>query len=153
VKLAELIVEGKPGEWTYELAKKKREAKADKKYLDKRITDYFKAAKPAKVKKPTDDEIMMKIDDAIGQTFPDTEPIGYLLPWMSKHGLDYKDIDRVVNKQQKRKTGLDGYLADIWRDNAGDRILDAERGHIDKYSPFYVIDENGKIHPTQNPWK
>ena len=91
-----------------------------KKAAAKREREYAKqAARDARPKKPTLDQIWQKIEHAISNYFPDGDPTDYLAPYMERNGLDWDDITRACKKQ--------GYsnLWDYWNTLAQDIEHDA----------------------------
>jgi hypothetical protein len=48
-----------------------------------------------------DNVLWKKLQDQIGLSFPDTDPMDMLTPWLKKNNINMNDVDRVT----KRKTG------------------------------------------------
>jgi len=84
-------------------------------------------------------------EEAIGNAFPDGDPIDHFGPWLEKRGLDMSDADAAFKKIHKK--GFYDYLADMWDDHAADRIHDAQHHgtHGDDYS--------GEWFAGDNPWR
>lgn len=132
--------------------------KADEREEAKRQRLLVKAKKDTQM-------IWNNVQEAIGSTFPDGDPIDKLGPWMRRSGFDIHDIDAAVKKHAgKKKTGdygLYDYLADMWDDSADDALHDAENGrkhdrgiHVPDTSVFINFDEGrGKYKKASNPWK
>lgn len=91
-----------------------------KKAAAKREREYQRqAARDAKPKKPTLDQIWQKIENAISNYFPDGDPTDYLGPYMDRNNLTWDDITRACKRQ--------GYkdLWDYWNTLAQDIENDA----------------------------
>lgn len=96
----------------------KREAA--KKAAAKREREYQRqAARDARPKKPTLDQIWQKVEHAISNYFPDGDPTDYLGPYMDRNNLTWDDITRACKRQ--------GYkdLWDYWNTLAQDIENDA----------------------------
>ena len=113
-----------------------------------------RANKPKKVTNVELDTIYHKVEDAVGQSFPDGDPIDHFSGWLRKNGFTMDDVDAAFKKNTK--STYYQYLANMWDDHAGDRIADAKnnvkRGGTPDDSPFYKV-EDGKVNATDNPWK
>lgn len=91
-----------------------------KKAAAKREREYAKqAARAAKPKKPTLDQIWQRVEHAISNYFPDGDPTDYLNPYMERNNLTWDDITRAAKKN--------GYkdLWDYWNTLAQDIENDA----------------------------
>jgi len=159
VKLSSLLEDRYADRWARELATKNR-AKIAKEREEIEKASAVIEKKPPKPKKPTSSEIYNKVVTVIGNTFPDGDPIDWLIPYMKRTGVTREEIDAAVRKHALiKRGGLYTYLASMWDDFQGDTISDAKAAladkrmrDVDEHSPFYnVID--GKIEPTENPWK
>lgn len=95
-------------------------------------------------------KIWNKVESAISNSFPDGDPIDYLIPWMRRNDIEMKDIDIAARKHSGSKSYND-YLADMWDDLAADAMADAAHGHTDEHSPYFDM-EDGKPVMRQNPW-
>jgi hypothetical protein len=91
-----------------------------KKAAAKREREYAKqAARAAKPKKPTLDQIWQRVEHAISNYFPDGDPTDYLNPYMERNNLTWDDITRATKRN--------GYkdLWDYWNTLAQDIENDA----------------------------
>ncbi len=140
-------------DWAKILAKKNRDRIALEKRIAKERKDLEKVrpVRVAKPIKPSQDLIWRKVVDVIGNSFPDGDPIDYLIPYMEKNGITMKEINAAVRKYER--VDFYQYLSRLWDESAADQIHDAKNGHIDDNSPFYNVDKNQNIVPAQNPWK
>ncbi len=70
-----------------------------KKAAAKREREYAKqAARAAKPKKPTLDQIWQRVEHAISNYFPDGDPTDYLNPYMERNNLTWDDITRAAKR-------------------------------------------------------
>lgn len=122
-------------EWKQTVANKPKEPKVPK----------------APVKKLTLRDVYDRVETAIGNSFPDGDPIDHFGPWLEKNKLTMDHVDRAFRKFAK--TSYNQYLVDMWDSTAGDAIHDAKNGHVDHYSPYYDVAADGVITPKANPWK
>lgn len=114
-----------------------------------------KPEKPEKAPKITDADIMSRVDGALGSAMDGVDPMDTIGRWMEKNNIDMDRVDKVVNKSEKIKTGLYGYIASAWDDLQADRVSDAKHSkNKDDHesNEFYRI-KDGKVIPSQNPWK
>jgi len=93
---------------------------AKKKAYDNRMqmkayADQFKkvpaAPQPAKPKL-TLDTIWRKVEDVVGQVFPDGDPIDWLIPWFKKHGIEDFKVGDLITRAAKKHGYKDMY--DYW---------------------------------------
>src|SRR5574343_136891 len=110
---------------------------------------------PKKPKKPTLDEIYSKVEMAVGESFPDGDPLDRLGRWMREHDLTMDDIDRAFKKNAKQT--YHQYLGDMWEGMAQDAFHDAytqyhKHGEVDDdYGPYWYMSKEGpKL--RDNPW-
>lgn len=96
------------------------------------------------------DRIHSIVTDKIGQSFPDGDPIGRLIPWMDKNKVSMEEIDKAF--RVNGDGSYNDYLIDMWDQMASDATYDAEHGHIDPNSPYYDTDKEGKVKKRDNPW-
>jgi hypothetical protein len=84
-----------------------------------------RAAKPKK-EKIDYQEIARKIEQVVGSTFPDGDPIDLLIPYMRRRwGLEW-DLGQHLDRAAKRHLGArsyDDYLATLWDQVADDELL------------------------------
>ena len=94
---------------------------------------------------------------AIGDSFPDGDPIDHFAGPLRRLGVPEYSVMDYADKAMKKfggkseKKGVYGYLADMWDDMAGDAMYDAKNGG-EARSPFVEI-EDGKPVKQDNPWK
>jgi hypothetical protein len=94
-----------------------------------------KPPKPAKEPRPKKEpvnlgKIWMHVETAIGDSFPDGDPIDHIKGPKDQWGhLDMDLINKAVKQYagrgKKAKYGLYDYLADMWDDHQADRLYDA----------------------------
>jgi hypothetical protein len=118
----------KPSEWRYDLS----------------------SAETVRKVKPNLDVLYQKGLDAIGDSFPDGDPIDRLGPWLSKQGFDFEDMNKAFRKHEKKD--FYAYLAHMWEDMARDQLHDAKNGHADENSVFYHQNDQGDWVLADNPW-
>lgn len=110
------------------------------------------AAREAKRNHPTLDEIWHEVDNAIGNSFPDGDPIDSLMPFMTARGVTMDEINASVKKnvmgrgKGKKDYGMYDYLADMWDDMSKDSLRDAMQGH---HGEHY----DDKWFAQNNPWR
>jgi hypothetical protein len=98
-----------------------------------------------------------KVMDAIGNTFPDGDPIDHLIPALRKMGVREYDVGDAIEKAMKKhgrgveKKGMYDYMAVMWDEMARDAMYDAKNGH-EAREPFVRM-EDGKPVLQDNPWK
>lgn len=82
------------------------------------------------------DTVMMDIESAIGNAFPDGDPIDYLMKkYSNQYGeIDMKTLDQAVKKNTHQNTFYD-YLADVWDE------------HLSNYNDENYTDQ------LENPWR
>jgi hypothetical protein len=121
------------------------------------------------------------VEDAIGISFPDGDPIDHLRKYENSWGtIDMDLIDKAVKMyagprtKRKAKYGMYDYLGDMWDSTQGDWLHDANE--MLKHKDFRLFDNNEfydvdngpdyhddyktwdgwdkvKIEPRRNPWK
>jgi hypothetical protein len=98
-------------------------------------------------KKPPLDEIYDKVSNAIGDSFPDGDPIDYFGNWLRKNELTMDDVDRAFKKREKRTYYQ--YLGDMWEDIARSAFIDAHKAYHkygrepEEHSNFWHMGKNG----------
>ena len=138
--------------WERELAASNRaKAKAAREQMVRQNEMSRKLAAAGLKVKMTQADMWMRVDLAIGQSFPDGDPIDDLGPWMERHNVSIEQIDRAVNRFAKIKTGMYGYLAMLWNDRQADEMADAKVGVPYENNAFWFI-QDGKVVPYDNPW-
>ena len=107
-----------------ELAERKAKIKAERdkqiaarKAYEKLLKMHDEMLKP---QKPDLDKVARKIEEVVGDTFPDSDPIDHLGPWLKKtYNIDGlaigETLDKAVKKIGKYKDYFD-YLATTWDD-------------------------------------
>jgi len=103
-------------------------------------------ARQAKIK-PSLDVIWNYAQEAIGNSFPDGDPMDSLGTWARQNNVDMDDINRAARKAtgQRSKTFYE-YLASMWDDHAADHLHDAQAGaHGEDYSNEWFA--------RPNPWR
>jgi hypothetical protein len=109
-------------------------------------------AREKKNNHPSLEEIWQEAETAIGNAFPDGDPIDALGPWMRKHGVTMDELNLATKKngmgrgKGKKDYGFYDYLADMHEDFAQSSLHDAKQGH---YGETY--DDQWFARP--NPWK
>lgn len=94
---------------------------------------------------------------AIGNTFPDGDPIDHLIGPLKRMGVPEYSIGEYIDKAMKKhghgveKQGMYDYLAVMWDEQARDAMFDAKNGH-EAREPFVRM-EDGKPVLQSNPWK
>ena len=98
------------------------------------------------------------IMDAIGNTFPDGDPIDTIAPKFKRQfGIEGYEVGEAITAAMKKhghgveKKGMYEYMADMWDEMANDALHDAENGHAAR-EPFIDM-EDGKPVKHSNPWK
>lgn len=149
-------------QWARDLAKANREklkkateeVKRQKAELKAQLA---KAASEKKIKNSLPmplEKLWNKIVFAVSNSFPDGDPIDHLFISLGKNsGVTMDHINKAVSYGLGKKTTFDKYMSDMWSDCQRDAIADAEKSKADNDSPFYMVQQNGKIVPTSNPWK
>jgi hypothetical protein len=72
----------------------KEQQRLAKKARDARYAEPKRAAAP----KISLDSIWMKVEDVIGRTVPDGDPIDYIGPWCEKNGIPYEMVNKAARK-------------------------------------------------------
>jgi hypothetical protein len=110
------------------------------------------AARLKKLSHPSLAEIWDEVENAIGNSFPDGDPIDSLHDYMDKHDVTMDEINLAVKKnvmgrgRGKKNYGMYDYLADMWDDMARDRLHDAKMGaHGEHYEHEWFA--------GNNPWR
>jgi hypothetical protein len=80
-------------------------AKADKPLTMKDMFSQPKSTAP----KLTLDAVWRKVEDVVGQIFPDGDPIDYLAPWLEKHGIRDFKIGEILDRAAKKNGYKDLY--------------------------------------------
>ena len=94
--------------------------------------------------KPSLDLIWVKAEEAVGQSIPDGDPMGYLSGWMRRNDVSMDDVDRAAKKHGYKSFYT--YVADVWEDATRDALHDAQDGH-------YGEDYSNEWFAQPNPWK
>lgn len=84
-------------------------------------------AKQKAASKPKSSEIWNKFQTAVGDAFPDGDPIGRMAHWMNQNNLTMDDIDAAV--REYADVDAYTYLQNMWDDHAADAEHDAMHGH------------------------
>ena len=113
-----------------ELAKRRTEIKAAETAQKNARKEYEKMlkqrvdAKFAPKKKVDLDVVARKIEEVLGNTFPDSDPIDWLAPWFKKtYGMEGLEIGETLNKAVKklgRYKDYYDYLAQTWDEYSAD---------------------------------
>lgn len=149
--------------------KRKELAAAEKEATKARVKASVEAAKAAKTssnKETTQDflrDVYNIVMECISNTFPDGDPMDWIMPKLKKMGVSSSNVHSTVDKAMKacggisERKGLSGYMADLWDDMAEDAIYDAEeaaKGGGTPHNPAYFrVASDKKIVKNQNPWK
>lgn len=92
------------------------------------MKDMFRQPKST-APKLTLDDVWRKVEDVVGQIFPDGDPIDYLAPWLEKHGIRDFKIGEILDRAAKKNGYKDLYdYYDSMKDQY-DRDNVAEAGH------------------------
>ena len=99
------------------------------------------------------EQIWHKVEEAVGNSFPDGDPIDTLGPWMRKFDISMDEVNAAVawatgntRRKNAKQFGLYDYLANMWDDYAADALHDAQQGsHGEDYSHEWFA--------RPNPWK
>lgn len=96
--------------------------------------------------------------DAIGNIFPDGDPIDTISPKLKRQfGLEGYEVGEAITAAMKKhgtgveKKGMYEYMADMWDELANDAMHDAKNGH-EAREPFVHM-KDGKPVKQSNPWK
>jgi len=151
VKPESAVVEAKPvartipyDVWNQKFGDEQRSLKSQ--YPDLKITGAPKAKPQRSVVSPRKSSlntldlaaIARKIENLVGQSFPDGDPIDYIIPYLDRLGVPSNKTFEVIDRAIKKHTHRGGYykwLEDMWNDVADDELL-----------PDHVTRAN-------NPWK
>lgn len=182
MKVRDILVEDRyHDKWAKEQAAANRAAAKERKAAEKAAA--ARAAPPKAPKKPKVNLALVwrDVEDAIGTSFPDGDPIDHLRKYENSWGsIDMDLIDKAVKMyagprgKRKAKYGMYDYLGDMWDDTQRDWLHDAKVMLQQKdfrlfhNNEFYDVD-NGpdyptdhktwdgwdqvKIVPRRNPWK
>lgn len=128
-----------------------------------RDREYARAEREANRKPKVDlGKVYRMVIDAIGNSFPDGDPIDHIIPALRRMGVASHDAMDVANKAMKahggkiEKKGVYPYLAVMWDDSAADALHDAKiaKDKDEDYdSPFIDYDKDGNPKVGHNPWK
>lgn len=95
--------------------------------------------------------------DALGNSFPDGDPIDAVGPYLEKRKWNMDDLDKAFKMYggSSEKKGMYSYLADMWADQQESHLYDVKNHPelADENSVFFYVDNNGKVIPHRNPWK
>ena len=89
--------------------------------------------------KLTLDAVWRKVEDVVGQIFPDGDPIDYLAPWLEKHGIRDFKIGEILDRAAKKNGYEDLYdyydsMKDQYaRDNVAEGYNDISVGDYVSY--------------------
>lgn len=124
----------------------KQSSNAPRQPKEMSVSDYLDwAEKQDEKSKPSSSVIWERFQRAVGNYFPDGDPIGSMASWMNANNLTFNDLDAAV-KQYTDGKGAHEYIADMWDDTAADAEHDAMQGHLgDTY--------DGAWFTQKNPWK
>lgn len=137
-------------------------------------TKWYAVAPPAPKRNWWDDEpkkpakpklnlqaVYNKVIDAIGNSFPDGDPIDTIAPWLERQGVDRYKVGETIEKAMKKhghgeeKKGMYAYLASMWEEHALDVVFDAKNSPESEEpgdTNFYYRDERGRVIMHDNPW-
>lgn len=110
------------------------------------------AARLKKLSHPSPREIWDEVETAIGNAFPDGDPIDALHPWMKKNDVTMDEVNAAVKQnvmgrgKGKKDYGMYDYLADMWDDMSRDSLHDAKNG---AYGEHY----DDQWFAQGNPWR
>lgn len=77
-----------------QVSAEKEQQRQAKKARDARYAEPKRAAAP----KVSLDRIWMKVEDVIGRTVPDGDPIDYIGPWCERNGIPYEMVNKAARK-------------------------------------------------------
>lgn len=79
------------------------------------------------------------IEDSIGYTFPDGDPIDYIMPRVRRLGIDTYDVSEWLDRAARKVLGaksLNEYLGTVWDDIAVDNLELVMSGGVGLQNPF-----------------
>jgi hypothetical protein len=96
------------------------------------------------------DKIARIIEDSIGYTFPDGDPVDYIIPRVERLGINTYDIGELLDKVARKKLGaksLDAYMGDVYDDLLADNPMVAVQSGI-THNPYThkLVDLAGSLH-------
>lgn len=105
--------------------------------------------------------IYNKVMDAVGNTFPDGDPIDHLIQPLKRMGVPEYSIGEYIDKALKKhghgteKKGMYAYMAIMWDEMTKDAMYDAKNAAKkgEKYSSPFVDYDGATPEPKSNPWK
>lgn len=186
MKVKDILTEDRyQDQWAKEKAAENRAKMKELKAAEKAAAARAAPPKaPKEPKKPKADlgHVWADVQDAIGTSFPDGDPIDHLRAYEDRWGqVDMDLIDKAVKQfagrrgKGKAKYGMYDYLADMWDDTQGDQLYDAKEmlkrkdfQLFNQNNVFYDVDggpgwkedektwdgwDKVKIEPRRNPWK
>lgn len=121
-----------------------------KKAAAKREREYAKqAARAAKPKKPTLDQIWQRVEHAISNYFPDGDPTDYLNPYIQKTGITWDDITRAAKKNGYKDLWdyWNTLAQDIENDAYGDWLATGGK-NVRQRAPFLEEDQINETYPS-----
>ena len=143
------------GRWEEDPRIADRELKKQDREWARERREAERAAKPKKATGEQLEQIYRKVSDAIGSAFPDGDPIDHFGNWLERNNFTMDDVDRAFKKHDK--VTYYKYLENYWDEYSRDAIADAKQavkaGHTPGHSPFYSVDDDGKVEAEPNPWK
>lgn len=146
------------GRWIMDPKKQEREDRKADREAAKWDREDRKAERDAKPGAGIDlKKVYDIVMDAIGNSFPDGDPIDHYVRPIQRLGVKEFHVGDVVEMALKKhgrgveKKGVHAYLAQMWDDMAGDAMHDAKAGH-EAREPFVRM-EDGKPVKQDNPWK
>lgn len=131
--------------WNVKSADDRRLIKSQ--YPDLVITNRPRAQEPARPRREKIDyeEIARKIEDVVGKTFPDGDPLDWLIPYMRRRwGMETNigtHMDRAARKYLRARDYYD-YLAKLWDQVADDNLMPK---HVTRdNNPWRVTEDSGE---------
>ena len=100
------------------------------------------------------DAVWRKVEDVVGQIYPDGDPIDWLVPWLNKHGYREHQVGAILDKAAKKNGYNDiyAYWQELDDQMKSDAAYDAQMGEgmneADVYEPWY--DEKDAASSTQD---
>lgn len=101
------------------------------------------------------DDIWNEFQDAVGNCFPDGDPIDQMSNHMAKHRYDYQDITRAVKKHNRWAKSVSDYLGFTWEEYGEERLAEVQEsgwGSGCLHEVFVEEDGKGGFKLATNPW-
>ena len=132
-----------------------RELKKQQRQWERDDREEARANKPKKRSAEELSAIYRKVEDAIGNSWPDGDPADSFSGYLNRNNYTMDDVDAAFKKHAK--TTYYKYLENMWRDMAADAMHDAKeaikRGQKPERSPYYDIINGDSVELNSNPWK